>query len=108
MHNVHPHFGSALRNAVKASPNVDVLLTGVPTARDMPHRRFLRARHMMSLNTNTGWVRLSYPARTRLGGVGVNVYPLGTGTSTQFINAGEDGGELIFYALYDNITWYRP
>ncbi|GBP29049.1 hypothetical protein EVAR_10865_1 [Eumeta japonica] len=44
---------------------------GVPKASDMPYGRFLRGSpgHRMSLDTDTGRVRWSYPAQKRPGGV---------------------------------------
>ncbi|GBP11069.1 hypothetical protein EVAR_79740_1 [Eumeta japonica] len=65
--------GSAVSwNADPASSNTTGQHTRVPMARDMLYERFLRVsfRHRMSLDTDTGRVRLSYSARKWPSGVG--------------------------------------
>ncbi|GBP04591.1 hypothetical protein EVAR_68673_1 [Eumeta japonica] len=71
-----------------ASPNAAGQHTGVTTTRDMPYGRFLKGspRHRMSLDTDTGRVHLSYPARKRPDGMGVNLYPPNTESQIQYIN----------------------
>ncbi|GBP71333.1 hypothetical protein EVAR_57717_1 [Eumeta japonica] len=56
--------------SIIASPNAVRRRTGVSTARDTPYGRFLKGspRHK-SLDTDTGRVHFSYPARKRPGGM---------------------------------------